>query len=329
MKNDEGVTLGVKHDKFYRRQGFYNRDLSYTAFTQDGRQQAVQFFTKKAPRQLRGWPLIYSQIATAKNDDRFEDATIAAAILEAMIAIVTDTDDPASTRDQIAAQAAKMRRGGPIKKALEAFSNLGNAAKLGTGNVLNINTGGKVTALDKKTPSGTYPAFKEWRLKQFGMGANTPPEVLLSEYSTSYTAHRGALNDFWKTILWEREEFIRVWGKAVVKELAMELILEGAVDAPGFFTGGPMIQEAYLKGINLGPVPGTINPLQEISAKEKSVNNMFSLRGDEMFNLSGSDYEDILSEWQLQERLFKGMGEEEKAAAIAEQDEKNAAEEQA
>jgi capsid protein len=206
---------------------------------------------------------------------------------------------------------------------MEAFSSIGNAAKLGTGNVLNINTGGKVTPLDKKTPSGTYPAFKEWRLKQFGMGANTPPEVLLSEYSTSYTAHRGALNDFLKTIYWEREEFIRVWGKAAVKELATELILDRAIDAPAFFSGGPMIQEAYLKGIHLGPVPGTINPLQEINAKEKSVNNMFSLRGDEMFNLSGSDYEDVLAEWQLQEQLFRSMSKEKKAKIIAEQDEKN------
>jgi hypothetical protein len=84
-----------------------------------------------------------------------------------------------------------------------------------------------------------------------------------------------------------------------------------------------MVQEAYLKGIWLGPVPGAINPLQEINAKEKSVNNMFSLRGDEMFNLSGSDYEDILSEWKLQEALFRQTGSTEKEKAIAGQDERN------
>ena len=155
------------------------------------------------------------------------------------------------------------------------------------------------------------------------MGSNTPPEVLLSEYSTSYTAHRGALNDFLKTVYFEREEFSRIWCKPVIKELAIELILQGAIEAPAFFSGNPMIQEAYLKGIWLGPVPGAINPLQEISAKEKAVANMFSLRGDEMFNLSGSDYEDILAEWQLQERLFRGLAEERQDAAIAGQDEQN------
>jgi hypothetical protein len=133
----------------------------------------------------------------------------------------------------------------------------------------------------------------------------------------------GSRNDFLKTVLWEREEFVRVWCGAVIRELALELILEGAVDAPGFITGGPMIREAYLKGIHLGPVPGFINPLQEINAKEKSVNNMFSLRGDEMFNLSGSDYEDVLAEWQLQEKLFRQMGEAKQARALAKEGERN------
>jgi hypothetical protein len=321
--DEDLVTLGIKHDRFFRRKGFYNTAGTYTAFAVDGRQQAAQFYLKRAPRQLRGWPLIYSQISTAKNDDRFEDATIAAAILEAMITLVTETEDPAETKNQIAQLANAARRRGPVGKALEAFSGIGNAARLGAGNVLNLNTGGKVTPLEKKTPSGTYPAFKEWRLRQFAMGSNTPPEVLKSEYSTSYTAHMGARNDFLKTVLWEREEFARVWCKAVIKELAMELILEGTIDAPGFITGGPMIREAYLKGIHLGPVPGFINPLQEINAKEKSVANMFSLRGDEMFNLSGTDYEDVLSEWTLQEKLFRQMGEAEKEHSVAEQDEIN------
>jgi hypothetical protein len=321
--NAEGITLGIKHDRYYRREGFYNPDGLYTDFISNNKQQAVQFYLKRSPRQLRGWSLIYNQIAAAKNDDRFEDATIASAILEAMIALITETDDQEGIKRQIEMQADKIRRRGHVGKIFDTFSSIGNAAKLGTGNVLNINTGGKVTPLEKKTPSGTYPAFKDWRLKQFGMGSNTPPEVLLSEYSTSYTAHRGALNDFWKTILWEREEFIRVFCKPVIRELAVELILEGAIDAPGFLTGGHMIQESYLKGIHLGPVPGTINPLQEITAKEKSVQNMFSLRGDEMFNLSGTDYEDILAEWQLQEQLFQKMDESEKKESIAGQDELN------
>jgi capsid protein len=326
---DNNVTLGIKHDKFYRRQGFYNRAGDYTEFEKEGRQQAVQFFLKRAPRQLRGWPLVYSQISAAKNDDRFEDATLAAAILEAMIALVTKTDNPAETKDQIAQQAAALRRGrGPVKAALDAIGRIGNAAKLGAGNVLNIQTGGEVVPLDKKTPSGTYPAFKDWRLKQFGMGANTPPEVMLSQYSTSYTAHRGTLNDFIKTYTWERERFIQAWCRPVLRELATEMILSRELDAPGFFSGGPTVQEAYLKGIYLGPVPGVINPAQEINAKKASVESGFSLRSDEMFNLSGSDYEDVIAEWQEQEKIFREKSPEDKTAAVAEQDEQNAAQPQ-
>jgi capsid protein len=147
----------------------------------------------------------------------------------------------------------------------------------------------------------------------------------MSEYSTSYTAHRGALNDFIKTYTWEREAFNTTWNKPVLKEIAMELILEGAIDAPGFFSGGAIIQEAYLKGVWLGPVPGVINPLQEINAKEKSVANMFSLRSDEMFNLTGMDYEDVLAMWQEEETMFKTNNTQKQAEAVATQDEQNIA----
>jgi hypothetical protein len=316
------ATLGIVHDNFYRRKGFYNKSGAKIAFSENGRQNAVQFYLKRLPRQLRGYPLVYAAISHSKNDDRFEDATLAAAVLEAMMAIVTEGDDPESLSKEIEnlVKMAKKTGGGKIKAAM---ASMGNAMKLGTGNILNIRTGGKVTALDKKTPSGTYPSFKEWRLKQFGMATNTPPEVVASEYSTSYTAHRGALNDFIKTWSWEREEFARIWGRPVLRELAGELILSGAIDAPGFFTGGPIIQEAYLKGIWLGPVPGYLNPLQEISAKLKSIDGALTLRSDEMFNLSGSDYADVIEKWMGEEKRFKEAKEEDKEKLIAAQDEIN------
>ena len=320
---DENITLGVKHDRFYRREGFYNRNERYTPFRENGRQNAAQFFLKYFPRQLRGYPLIYPNIAHAKNDDRFEDATLAAAVLEAMLAIITESESPTEQQAQIEGLANRMKKSGPVRKAIDALSSLGNAARLGTGNILNIRAPGKVSALDKKTPSNTYAPFKEWRLKQFGMGSNTPPEVVLSEYSTSYTAHRGALNDFIKTYTWEREAFNSAWNKPALKELATSLILDGILDAPGFLTGGAVTQGAYLKGNWLGPVPGAINPLQEITAKEKSVNNMFSLRSDEMFNLSGMDFEDVLSMWQDEEMSFQRVNAEKQRKMIAAQDEIN------
>ncbi len=322
--HDGGVTLGIKHDRFYRREGFYNRTGGYTAFAEEGRQQAVQFYLKRAPRQLRGWPLVYSQISAAKNDDRFEDATLNAAILEAMIALITKTENPAGAKDNIERQAMMVRRG-PVRRALDAISSLGGAAKLGPGNVMNIQAGGDVVPLDKKTPSGTYPAFKEWRIKQFGMGANTPPEVLLSEYSTAYTAHKGTLNDFIKTYEWERDLFTHQWCTPVLREIATGMVLDGEIEAPGFLSGNPAIRAAYLQGSWLGPVPGAINPLQEISAREKSVANGFSLRSDEMYNVSGSDYRDAMAIWQEDEKIFRQKSPEEKARALAEQDERNAA----
>ena len=80
------------------------------------------------------------------------------------------------------------------------------------GTMLNMKTGGKVNVVDKKSPNATFSSFKEWMLDYVGMATGTPPEVIKSKYSTSYTAHKGALNDFERNFLARREACIdTVW----------------------------------------------------------------------------------------------------------------------
>jgi hypothetical protein len=108
-----------------------------------------------------------------------------------------------------------------------------------------------------------------------------------------------------------------------LREIAINLILSGAIQAPGFFTGGDAVQRAYLKGIFLGPVPGHINPLQEVAAKEKSVENAFTKRSDEMFQSFGGDYDDAIEQWAEEEREFQKIHPDAQAAKIAESIESN------
>src|SRR6056297_2443041 len=54
-----------------------------------------------------------------------------------------------------------------------------------------------------------FAPFKDWMTTYIGMATDTPPEVIASKYSTSYTAHRGALNDFRKSYVQKRTRFQR------------------------------------------------------------------------------------------------------------------------
>ena len=313
--NGELVTMGIIHDRFYRRLGFYDQDGNKTYFAENGRQNAVQFNIKLLARQLRGYPLAYSAISNAKNDDRFNDATLASAIIESMIVGFTDSSDPEAVEEQIknAASLSRSRGSGLLKKMMQS---LGSVRNLSPGNILNFRSGGKMQTVDKKTPSNTYGMFKEWNTNYMGMHLRIPPEVMMSKYNTSYTAHKGAKNDFKRAYLRMRANFADTVCQPVLREITINLILSGIIKAPGFFNSR-RFQDAYLSGKWYGPTDGFINPLQETNAVIKSIDNGLALRSDELFNDSGLDYETYMSRWEAeQERFYRARNKNEQQQKV-------------
>jgi hypothetical protein len=133
------------------------------------------------------------------------------------------------------------------------------------------------------------------------MAAGTPPEVIKSKYSTSYTAHKGALNDFERNFTARREAFIDTVCYPVLREIAVALILRGELDAPGFFES-ERVQRAYLDGNWRGPSLGHINPAQEINAL---VNSKLMAKSEAAYRVSSiTDYEAFSTRWKYDEELF-------------------------
>jgi capsid protein len=301
-RNDDTHTLGIKHDEWFRREGFVDGSGKFVAFRESGRQNVAQFYVKRLARQVRGWPLSYAIISLAKNDDRHTDATLDTAVMESMIAWITESDSPESDSAQFQMLANKTKvKKGPIQTAMEKIGSVRGALP---GSVLNFRSGGKMTPVDKKTPGSTFGEFKKWMLDYVGMATGTPPEVIVSRYSTSYTAHKGALNDFCRSFMSKREAFIDSVCYPTLREVAISLLLRGEVDMPGFFES-ERAQRAWLDGVWLGPTLGAINPAQEVNAKKTAVEAGFTLRGDEAYAVSGAtDYEAFTEKRNAEEELF-------------------------
>jgi capsid protein len=302
--NDESHTLGIKHDRWFRREGFVDNNGKHVAFRSGERQNAAQFYIKRLARQVRGWPLSYAIISLAKNDDRHTDATLDTAVMESMIAWITESSAPKDISDNLQEMlgGSKVRKG-PIAAAMEKIGSVRGALP---GSVLNFKSGGKMTPVDKKTPGATFGQFKEWMLDYVGMATGTPPEVIMSKYGGSYTAHMGAKNDFRLSFMTKREAFIDGVCYPALREVTISLLLRGEIDMPGFFES-ERNQRAWLDGVWLGPVMGAINPAQEVNAKKTAVEAGFALRGDEAYAVSGAtDYEAFTEKRREEEDLFHG-----------------------
>lgn len=310
-KSEGEYTLGIRHDKYQRKIGIYT-DVAIPFVdptTKD--QNVVQFFLKEMPRQLRGLPLAYKIISLAKNHDRHMDATVARAVLESIMVGYTNTETTDIGRQIEQQQAAANRKAGGLKKL---WSNIVGSRNLATGNIYQLRTGESINFTDLKTPSNTFGVFNEWIIKLIAMATDTTPGVIMSNYPTSYSSHRGEFNDFWKMVQLKRSAYNDTVNRVVIREIAKKLILDGMISAPGFFDN-PIMREAWLAGTFLGPVPGYINPLQEINAQKIAVEESFTTRAD-VAALHGNEWENMIDEWGRQEAIFKELSPGKQAAII-------------
>lgn len=301
--NGDDWTLGIKHDKYKRRKAIYTDKVINFKNQKTGDQQVIQFFIKQNPRQLRGLPLAYKIIALAKNHDRHMDATIQRAVLESIMMGYSNTDNTDFGK-QINEQvlAAQRKKGNIITNA---FSKITGSRDLQGGNIYQLKTGESLQFTDLKTPAKNFDEFNAWMIKFVAMATDTTPGIIMSNYPTSYSSHRGEFNDFWKMTQVKRNVFNETVNKVVIREIAKKLLFDRAISAPGFFTND-IQKEAWLAGSFLGPVPGHLNPRQEVEAHRISVENSFQSRSD-IAALYDNEWDNFIEDWAEQEKLFKEL----------------------
>ncbi len=312
-----GTTLGIYTDNLLRRKGVALVDSTDKIEFQDenGDQNIIQFYLKLMARQLRGYPLPYRIIAAAKNNDRWWDATLARAVLESII-LGNTTGSPNADEAQRQAEFLANAQKGENNAQDTALTNIANSKDLGVGNILSLSGGGTVDFTVLQTPGNNFDKLQSAYLDIVGMATDTPPEVVAGKYSTSYTAHKGAFNDFIKSYMAKRNSFIKSVCHVVVREVAKYLFMEGLIEmpAPGFFDN-PIIQEATIAGNYLGPVPGHINPLQEVNAKVIAKDNAFMLPGDAAAEY-GNEWDNMIEEWGNQMSEWADKSPAQQAAAV-------------
>jgi len=331
------LTLCIKFhrviNKIFRRKSI-NLVSGETIPFQDsktGDQNIVQFYLKLMARQLRGYPLAYRIIAAVKNNDRLWDATLSRAVMETIIlGTSNDGGDGSETKNQFGNLAALNREAGG-KSSSETTSE--NVTSLGAGNIINYGKGGGMTFTDLKTPGNNFDKMQNAFIDVVGMATDTPPEVVMSKYSTSFTAHKGAFNDFIMSYTAKRKSFIKNVDMVVIREVAKYLFMEKLIEMPhpAFFKN-KIIQDATLQGNHLGPVPKHINPLQEVRAKIEAKDNAFALTSD-FASEYGHEFEDMIEQWSQEMDSWKKASPDQQATIIQEdlqeQDEKEIEDEKA
>lgn len=256
-----------------------------------GRRNILHIMNPERPEQYRGVPLLAPIMAVIKKAGRYIDAELTAAAVAGNVAGLIFSDSPHA-------------RGAGFDGTSEIQSG---EIPMTPGMIVDMKTNGRLETFNPGRPNQAFDAFMQSMIQIIGSAIEIPPEVLLMHFTSSYSASRAALLEFWHTCRMMRAWLARMFCQPVYEEWLAEDIARGNCQAPGFFED-PLLRAAWCSAVWTGPAPGHVQPKQEIDAATRRMRSGISTGDQEAAEFNGSDYGANIVQLGIEERARAANG---------------------
>ena len=238
----------------------------------------LHVMTYERPEQRRGVPFVSAEIEQIKQFTRYMNAELAANVVSSMLTafIVSDEDDGKFGLEDAVNEDEKVT---DDELQLE----------LAPGAIYNLPPGKKVETVNPLRSNTQFEAFVNTCIMVMASSMGIPKEVLVKKYESNYTAARGALLDFWRTVRVYRTRFNSSFNQPIYEQWLSEAVATGRIEAPGFFDD-PAIRQAWCGCVWMGASMGHVDPLKEVNAAEKRILNNISTQEQEAAEYNGNDW---------------------------------------
>lgn len=231
------------------------------------------------PAQRRGVPLLAPVIESLKQLSRYSEAELMAAVVAGMFTVFIKSNSPNTPLGQMFDPSMQ------VDKDPKAY-------ELGNGAIVGLEDGEEVQIANPGRPNTAFDGFVVAISRQIGAALEVPYELLVKNFTASYSASRAALLEAWKMFRMRREWLISGFCQPIYEEWLTEAILKGRIKAEGFFTD-PAIRAAWCGAEWYGDAQGQLDPLKEANAAKVRVEEGFSTREREAAELTGMEWETI------------------------------------
>lgn len=259
-----------------------------------GRRNVLHIMNRERIGQRRGVPFLAPVIEALKQLGRYTDAELVAAVVSGMFTVFIEKESASSD----------IPIGEIVPQAAQVDSVDESTIELAPGAVIDLNEGEKAHDMNPGRPNTNFDGFVIAVSRQVGAALEIPYELLIKNFNASYSASRGALLEAWKSFRMQRTWLANDFCQPIYNEWFAEAVAKGRISAPGFFTD-PLIRKAYTGAEWNGPAQGLLNPVQEVQAAEKRVQNGFSTRDRETAELTGGDFYRNAQQLKQEEKLLK------------------------
>lgn len=287
---------GYKHESVMRE---WTRVQAFGEET--GNPNVLHIFDAERCEQYRGVPFLAPVLESIKQLSRYQEAEIMAAVINGLFTVFIKTE---SGNDDV-------DFGGVEDEHSNVDDHDDTEYELGNGLVNYLKEGESVEIADAKRPNSNFDPFVKAFCKYIGAALEIPVELLLLEFTASYSASRGALLQAWKAFRMRRSWFSKDFCQPVFELWFAEAVSKGRITAPGFFTD-PIIRKAYLQSTWNGPAAGQLDPVKEAQGAQLRINTGLSTRERECIEVNGSNFDENAEQLMIeQEKMSEITGGQE------------------
>ena len=272
----------------------WNRIEAFGART--GRRQVLHLYDKLRPGQTRGVPYLAPVIETLKMLGRYTEAELMAAVIAGMFTVFVESE-----------------RGGLVPADASGIASETGASssdkdvKLGSGAIVDLNPGEKISLANPGRPNQGFDAFVLSLTRSIGVALEIPYEILIKHFTASYSASRGAVLEAWKFYRRRRTWLAQMFLDPVYELFLDEAVALGRISAPGYFSD-PIMRRAYLACEWVGDGPISMDPVKDVTAAEGRIRLELSTRQKEATLYDGGDWEANHQQLAIENEAIKRDG---------------------
>lgn len=271
----------------------WKRVLAFGATT--GRRNVLHIMADvERPAQRRGVPMLAPVVEALKQLARYSEAELMAAVVSGMFTVFIKSNTPNSPLQQMFDPAQQ------IDQDPRSY-------ELGNGAIVALDENEEVQTANPGRPNTAFDGFVIAISRQIGAALEIPYELLVKNFTASYSASRGALLEAWKMFRMRREWIVGNFCQPIYEEWLTEAVLKGRIKAPGFFDD-PAIKAAWCGSDWYGDSQGQLDPLKEATAAKIRVEEGFSTREREAAELTGMDYRKVIAVRRREEEMRRDAG---------------------
>ena len=312
------VVNGVELDEYGRHVAYYVQKIvgTKTEFERvpvkgekSGRQISWMIYgSEKRADEVRGEPLLACVLGMLKDIDRYKDAEVRAAVINALIAFTVQKDENTvvGTRPTAGLQRPSVISGGAA--VVPERSGHQPIQLMQPGTVFD-----DLVSYQTNRPNVNYAVFEGAILDAICWSLEIPPEIVKLRFTSSYSASRQANNEFEVYLKYRNFKNAKDFCQIIYEEFIIQSVLNNQLNLPGFITAcfdssKWRIRAAWLSCTWSGLSRPSVERTKDVKAANDALDNGLTTFDDECRRLSGKSFRQTIQQLKNEINFAHQMG---------------------